>query len=90
MGKMNGSVEATEKEYIRKDARLVGDVQTSGIVIVVVDGCGSDPAGPVLWQPDRMDRLTTATTTRRSLRIVLTFLTRRDDPHGRGSDLTIE
>ena len=33
MGKMNGSVEATEKVYIRKDAQLVGDVQTAGIVI---------------------------------------------------------
>jgi len=33
MGKMNGSVAATEKVYIRKDAQLVGDVQTAGIVI---------------------------------------------------------
>jgi len=33
MGKMNGSVQATEKVYIRKDAHLVGDVQTAGIVI---------------------------------------------------------
>ena len=33
MGTMNGSVEATEKVYIRKDAQLVGDVQTAGIVI---------------------------------------------------------
>ena len=33
MGKMNGSVQATEKVYIRKDAQLVGDVQTAGIVI---------------------------------------------------------
>ena len=33
MGDMNGSVEATEKVYIRKDARLVGNVQTAGIVI---------------------------------------------------------
>ena len=33
MGKMKGSVEATEKVYIRKDAQLVGDVQTAGIVI---------------------------------------------------------
>jgi cytoskeletal protein CcmA (bactofilin family) len=33
MGKMNGSVLATEKVYIRKDAQLVGDVQTAGIVI---------------------------------------------------------
>lgn len=33
MGKMNGSVEATEKVYIRKDAHLVGDVQTAGIII---------------------------------------------------------
>lgn len=33
MGKMNGSVEATDKVFIRKDAQLVGDVQTAGIVI---------------------------------------------------------
>jgi len=33
MGKMNGSVEATEKVYIRKDAHLVGDVTTAGIII---------------------------------------------------------
>jgi cytoskeletal protein CcmA (bactofilin family) len=33
MGKMTGSVEATEKVYIRKDAHLVGDVQTAGIII---------------------------------------------------------
>ena len=33
MGKMNGSVTATEKVFIRKDAQLVGDVQTAGIVI---------------------------------------------------------
>jgi cytoskeletal protein CcmA (bactofilin family) len=33
MGKMKGSVEATEKVYIRKNAQLVGDVQTAGIVI---------------------------------------------------------
>jgi cytoskeletal protein CcmA (bactofilin family) len=33
MGKMKGSVEATEKVYIRKDAHLVGDVQTAGIII---------------------------------------------------------
>jgi cytoskeletal protein CcmA (bactofilin family) len=33
MGKMNGSVEATEKVFIRKDAQLVGDVKTAGIVI---------------------------------------------------------
>ena len=33
MGTMNGCVEATEKVYIRKDAQLVGDVQTAGIVI---------------------------------------------------------
>jgi cytoskeletal protein CcmA (bactofilin family) len=33
MGKMKGSVEATEKVYIRKDAQLVGDVQTAGIII---------------------------------------------------------
>jgi cytoskeletal protein CcmA (bactofilin family) len=33
MGKMHGSVEATEKVYIRKDAHLVGDVQTAGIII---------------------------------------------------------
>ena len=33
MGKMKGSVEATEKVYIRKDAQLVGDVHTAGIVI---------------------------------------------------------
>ncbi len=33
MGKMKGSVEATEKVFIRKDAQLVGDVQTAGIVI---------------------------------------------------------
>lgn len=33
MGKMNGSVEATEKVFIRKNAQLVGDVKTAGIVI---------------------------------------------------------
>ena len=33
MGKMKGSVEATEKVFVRKDAQLVGDVQTAGIVI---------------------------------------------------------
>src|SRR5579885_1924858 len=33
MGKMRGTVEATEKVYIRKDAQLVGDVHTAGIVI---------------------------------------------------------
>src|SRR5260370_38142264 len=33
MGKMKGSVEATEKVYIRKDAQLVGDVHTAGIAI---------------------------------------------------------
>jgi cytoskeletal protein CcmA (bactofilin family) len=33
MGKMKGSVEATEKVFIRKDAHLVGDVQTAGIII---------------------------------------------------------
>jgi len=33
MGRMRGSVEATEKVYIRKDAQLVGDVHTAGIVI---------------------------------------------------------
>ena len=33
MGKMKGSVEATEKVYVRKDAQLVGDVLTAGIVI---------------------------------------------------------
>ena len=33
MGKMKGSVEATDKVYIRKDAQLVGDVQTAGIII---------------------------------------------------------
>lgn len=33
MGKMKGSVEASEKVYVRKDAQLVGDVQTAGIVI---------------------------------------------------------
>lgn len=33
MGKMKGSVEATDKVYIRKDASLIGDVQTAGIVI---------------------------------------------------------
>ena len=33
MGRMKGSVEATEKVYIRKDAQLVGDVQTAGIII---------------------------------------------------------
>lgn len=33
MGRMKGSVEASEKVYVRKDAQLVGDVQTAGIVI---------------------------------------------------------
>jgi cytoskeletal protein CcmA (bactofilin family) len=33
MGKMKGAVEATDKVYIRKDAQLIGDVQTAGIVI---------------------------------------------------------
>ena len=33
MGKMDGSVDASEKVYIRKDASLIGDVQTAGIVI---------------------------------------------------------
>jgi len=33
MGKMRGSVEASDKVYIRKDAQLIGDVQTAGIVI---------------------------------------------------------
>src|SRR5262250_3288339 len=33
MGMVNGSVQASEKVYVRKDARLVGDVQTAGIVI---------------------------------------------------------
>lgn len=33
MGKMKGSVDASEKVYVRKDAQLVGDVQTAGIVI---------------------------------------------------------
>ena len=33
LGKMKGSIEATEKVYIRKDAQLLGDVQTAGIII---------------------------------------------------------
>ena len=33
MGKMNGSIQASEKVYVRKDAQLIGDVQTAGIVI---------------------------------------------------------
>ena len=33
MGKMKGSIEASEKVWVRKDAQLVGDVQTAGIVI---------------------------------------------------------
>jgi cytoskeletal protein CcmA (bactofilin family) len=32
-GSVRGSVEATEKVYIKKDAQLVGDVQTAGIII---------------------------------------------------------
>ncbi len=33
MGSLKGSVDATDKVFIRKDAQLVGDVQTAGIVI---------------------------------------------------------
>ena len=33
MGRMKGSVEASEKVYVKKDAQLVGDVTTAGIVI---------------------------------------------------------
>jgi cytoskeletal protein CcmA (bactofilin family) len=33
LGKLNGSVHASEKVYVRKDAQLVGDVETAGIVI---------------------------------------------------------
>lgn len=33
LGKMKGGIEATEKVYIRKDAQLLGDVQTAGIII---------------------------------------------------------
>src|SRR5579884_183618 len=32
-GSLNGNVEAKDKVYIRKDATLVGDIQTAGIVI---------------------------------------------------------
>jgi len=32
-GSLNGNVEAKDKVYIRKDASLVGDIQTAGIVI---------------------------------------------------------
>jgi cytoskeletal protein CcmA (bactofilin family) len=32
-GSLNGDVEATDKVFIRKDASLVGDIQTAGIVI---------------------------------------------------------
>jgi cytoskeletal protein CcmA (bactofilin family) len=33
LGSLQGSVEANDKVFIRKDAQLVGDVQTAGIVI---------------------------------------------------------
>jgi cytoskeletal protein CcmA (bactofilin family) len=33
VGKVNGSIDATEKVLLRKDGQLVGDVQTAGIVI---------------------------------------------------------
>lgn len=33
MGTLKGSVDATEKVFVRKDAQLVGDVRTAGIVI---------------------------------------------------------
>lgn len=33
MGRMKGSIQATDKVYIRKEAQLIGDVQTAGIII---------------------------------------------------------
>jgi cytoskeletal protein CcmA (bactofilin family) len=33
MGKLNGSVVASDKVYVRKDAQLIGNVETAGIVI---------------------------------------------------------
>ncbi len=33
VGSLKGSIDATDKVLIRKDAQLVGDVQTAGIVI---------------------------------------------------------
>jgi cytoskeletal protein CcmA (bactofilin family) len=33
MGFLKGSIDATDKVFIRKDAQLIGDVQTAGIVI---------------------------------------------------------
>lgn len=33
MGSLKGSIDATDKVFIRKDAQLIGDVQTAGIVI---------------------------------------------------------
>jgi cytoskeletal protein CcmA (bactofilin family) len=33
LGSLKGSVDASEKVFIRKDAQMVGDVQTVGIVI---------------------------------------------------------
>jgi cytoskeletal protein CcmA (bactofilin family) len=33
IGSLKGSIDASDKVLIRKDAQLVGDVQTSGIVI---------------------------------------------------------
>ena len=33
MGTLKGSVDATDKVFVRKDAQLVGDVKTAGIVI---------------------------------------------------------
>ena len=33
IGSLKGSIDATDKVLIRKDAHLVGDVQTAGIVI---------------------------------------------------------
>jgi cytoskeletal protein CcmA (bactofilin family) len=33
IGSLKGSIDATDKVLIRKDAQLVGDVQTVGIVI---------------------------------------------------------
>jgi cytoskeletal protein CcmA (bactofilin family) len=33
MGSLKGAIDATDKVFIRKDAQLIGDVQTAGIVI---------------------------------------------------------
>jgi cytoskeletal protein CcmA (bactofilin family) len=33
MGSLKGSIDAIDKVFIRKDAQLIGDVQTAGIVI---------------------------------------------------------